>query len=136
MTKTVVLIDDDQDDLDILKETLTSIDPSLSCISFIYPVEAIKVVTRELIVTPDYIFTDINMPVLTGDQCVREFRKYEEFNDTIITVLSTTMRPEVSDALKKLGANFTFKKPNSIFEYKQLLLPVFKERQILSDHQT
>jgi CheY-like chemotaxis protein len=126
MAKTVILIDDDQDDLDIIKETLNSIDPSLHCISFIYPIEAIRVISTELIMIPDYIITDINMPGMTGDQCVRELRGRKEFGSTIITVLSTAMHKTVSEALKDLGANYTFQKPNSIEAYKELLSEMFE----------
>ena len=63
MAKTVLIIDDDQDDLDIMKQAIQSIDPDLFCLSFIYPEEALKIILGdEFVVTPDYIFIDINMP--------------------------------------------------------------------------
>jgi hypothetical protein len=49
VAKTIILIDDDQDDLDIMEETIKSIDDQILCISFIYPEEAIRVVSKELI---------------------------------------------------------------------------------------
>ena len=56
MPKTVVIIDDDSDDLEIMKEALSHVDSSLLCISFVYPDEAIRLLARELILLPDYIF--------------------------------------------------------------------------------
>ena len=134
MAKTVILIDDDQDDLDILKEALSSIDPSLRYISFIYPLEAIRVITNELIMIPDYIITDINMPGMTGDQLVKEFRQHEEFNKTVIAVFSTAMSEDLANRLKSLGANFTLKKPNSIDAFKPLLEPIFEQERIRSNN--
>ena len=136
MARTVILIDDDQDDLDILKETLESIDPSLLCISFVSPVEAIRVVTEKLIVIPDYIITDINMPELMGDHCIKEFRNRKEFNTTVITVLSTGIDKDVTNKLKGIGANYAFQKPNSFEELKHLLLAVFERNMNLSSNQT
>jgi len=114
MSKTVVLIDDDQDDLEILQETLESIDSSLRCICFSNPVEALQVLFDGLITTPHFIFTDINMPGMTGDQVVKELRNKSAYNETVISVSSTCMYEEVSENLINLGANYTFKKQFSM----------------------
>jgi CheY-like chemotaxis protein len=111
MSKTIVLIDDDPDDLDIMKETLTKVDPSTQCISFLYPDEAIRVITSELIVIPDYIIIDMNMPRKTGLECLRELRAQEEFQDIPIVIYSTTISQSNRDALMKAGATHVFQKP-------------------------
>jgi response regulator RpfG family c-di-GMP phosphodiesterase len=120
MLKTAVLIDDDLDDLEILKDTIESVDSNLRCICFINPVEALRVLSNRLIAIPHFIFTDINMPRMTGDEVVQELRKNQEFNKTVISVSSTSMPDEVSKNLKKMGANYTFKKQHvmSILEEK------------------
>lgn len=66
MRKTIVIIDDDSDDLDTMKEALRQIDPLILCISFLYPEEALRLLSKELILLPDYIFVDINMPKISG----------------------------------------------------------------------
>jgi CheY-like chemotaxis protein len=114
MSKTVVLIDDDEDDLEILKETLESIDASLRCICFSSPVEALRVLSNRLIAIPHFIFTDINMPRMNGDEVVQELRKCREYNQTVISVLSTSMPEDISKNLKNKGANYTFKKQHVI----------------------
>ena len=62
MPKTVILIDDDQDDLDIVKETIQTIDDTIHCICFVHPDEALRMITNAPSVIPDYIFSDVNMP--------------------------------------------------------------------------
>jgi CheY-like chemotaxis protein len=121
MSKTVVLIDDDQDDLEILKDVIHSLDPSIHCISFIYPMEAVRVVCEELIVVPDYFFIDINMPGMTGDKCLRVLRAKNEFKHSVISILSTSVQPEMSETLRVLGANHTFQKPTSINSYTTIV---------------
>ena len=121
MAKTVVLIDDDQDDLEVVKETLKTIDKSLLCISFNYPKEAVRVVTKELVLVPDYIFIDINMPGMTGDVVLKELRKVSELDHTVITMLSTSMPYTISEALKNDGANFVFQKPNRMEDYRKVI---------------
>jgi CheY-like chemotaxis protein len=129
MSKTVVLIDDDQDDLEFLKEAIASIDASILCICFISPVEAIRVISHELLEKPEYIFTDINMPGMSGEQVVRELRIRREFDHTVIAVLSTTIPAHVSDRLKSIGADHTFQKPIQIAGYADVIRNIFKTKR-------
>lgn len=126
--KTVVLVDDDQDDLYILKETLKSVDASLSCICFNSPVEALRVLSNRLIAIPSFIFTDINMPRMTGNELVQEIRKRQEYNQTVISVLSTSMPHHVSENLKSIGANYTFEKPSVMVRLQEMVKTVLKHQ--------
>jgi CheY-like chemotaxis protein len=115
MPKTVVIIDDDSDDLDIMKEALSQVDSSLLCISFVYPDEAIRLLSKELILLPDFIFIDINIPRISGDECLRHLRSIKEFDSIPIIMYSTSMPAVVAQTLQLKGANFTFQKP---FEFR------------------
>jgi CheY-like chemotaxis protein len=121
MPKTVVVIDDDQDDLEVMREALHHIDPTLLCISFIYPEEAIRLLSKELILLPDYIFIDINMPRITGDECLRQLRDIQELKQTPIIMFSTSMPDEIGSSLLKKGANSAFQKPYKVSEYHTIL---------------
>jgi CheY-like chemotaxis protein len=129
MSKTVVLIDDDEDDLEFLKETLESIDASLCCICFSSPVEALQAISNRLIVVPHFVFTDINMPRMKGDEVVQELRKRQEYNETVIAVASTSMPDDVSENLKNMGANYTFKKPNSASVLQRMVKTVLMHQR-------
>jgi CheY-like chemotaxis protein len=129
MLKTAVIIDDDQDDLEILKETLESVDSSLRCICFSSPVKALQVLFDGLISTPDFIFTDINMPGMTGDQVVEELRNKHEYDETVITVSSTCMFDDVSENLINLGANYTFKKHHSMSMLERTVETILMHQQ-------
>ena len=121
MPKTVVIIDDDPDDLDVMKEALLQVDSSIHCICFIYPEEALRLLGKELILLPDFIFVDINMVKLSGDFCLRELRKLPEFAETPIIMCSTSMPEQVAGALLRDGATHTFQKPFVIKEYIRIL---------------
>ena len=122
MPKTIIVIDDDQDDLDIMKQALHSVDPSLLCLSFIYPEEAVRLLTsKELTVLPDYIFIDINMPGLSGDKALKALRARKEFDNIVITLYSTSMPDTVAEALKSSGANHVFEKPVRLKAYSDIL---------------
>jgi CheY-like chemotaxis protein len=118
---TVILIDNDLDDLEFLKETIASIDSKINCMSFEYPIEAVRVISDELVLTPDYIFTDVNMPLMGGEEVVEQIRQNEKFNDTEIVVLSTSISPEVEGKFKELGVNFVFQKPVKFADYHRIV---------------
>lgn len=122
--KTVILIDDDEDDIDMLKEVIREVDGSLVCMEFNYAEKALRFIFNELIFMPDYIFIDINMPRISGDKCLTELRKNATFDNAVIVMLSTSMPDEASEALKKLGANFAFEKPNKFDELHMIVKKV------------
>jgi CheY-like chemotaxis protein len=121
MPKTVVLIDDDSDDLEIMKDALTQVDASLLCISFVYPDEAIRLLSKELILLPDFIFIDINIPRISGPECLSRLREIHEFKEVPIIMYSTSMPERVAQSLRKNGANFTFQKPFEFNDYVRIL---------------
>ena len=122
MQKMVILIDDDQDDLDIMKQAIKNIDPSLFCLSFAYPEEALRLIlSKEFVVTPDFIFIDINMPGLSGAKCLKAIRASKGVENVIITLYSTSMPDTVAEALKASGANHVFEKPVKIKSYTEIL---------------
>ena len=128
MAKTVIIIDDDQDDLDIMKQAIKSVDPDLLCISFIYAEEALRLLlSKELVVLPDFIFIDINMPGITGDKCLKALRSRVEFDEIAIALYSTSMPETVAEALKTAGADFVFEKPVRLKTYSEIL------KKILTD---
>ena len=112
MTKTIILIDDDEDDLHIMKEAITEVDSTLMSISYINPEHALQAISNELTVIPDYFFIDINMAPFTGDKCLQELRRNPKFKDSVIAMFSTSIPKGVQAALMASGANFTFEKPD------------------------
>lgn len=125
MAKLVVLIDDDEDDLEIMKEALNEFDRSILTVSFLQPERAIQEISGDLISNPDFIFIDINMTPFTGDRCLLELRKNPSLNDTKIAMFSTSIPKFQSVRLLQSGANFTFQKPNTFEGYREVLNQIF-----------
>jgi CheY-like chemotaxis protein len=119
--KTVFLIDDDPEDLEFMNNVLKRVDSSLLRTSFISPEEGLRILTKELRFLPDYIFIDINMPKITGEECLMQLRGNSKFLRTPIILYSTSMPLNVSQKLLNAGANFTFAKPNTELEYFTIL---------------
>lgn len=125
MPKTIILIDDDPDDIDIMKEAIQEFDASFHCESFTHADEAIKNLSKSNGGTPEYIFIDMNMPLVGGDKCLKEFRENPRFDGAVITMISTSMPENVSHSLKEAGADFTFQKPSRFEALNTILKSVF-----------
>jgi CheY-like chemotaxis protein len=120
MHKTVIIIDDDQDDLEIMTEAIRQADPGIRPECFVHSQEAVQMLLARRPV-PDFVFIDINMPVLPGDKCLQMFRESEDFNHTSITIYSTSLPHRVAKNLRVLGANHVFEKPVRMAEYIAIL---------------
>jgi CheY-like chemotaxis protein len=125
MAVTVWIVDDDQEDLDFMKEMIGEIDPEIECIAIEYPEEAIRI-TSEALIPPNFMFIDINMPKMTGDLVLKEIRKNKKFDNTIITMLSTTIPASVEEILKACGANYTVEKPAKVDEFREVLTKILR----------
>lgn len=125
MSVNAVVIDDDQDDLDLMKRVFQKYFPDIHAIYFTDPIEALQAITQELVVVPDYIITDINMPKLTGEALVVELRRRPELDQTIICVLSTHMPEEKATSVKNAGAHHAFQKPAQYPQYYDILKKLF-----------
>lgn len=120
MAKTAVLIDDDQDDLDLLIYALRDVDPSLVCVGFVYPEEALRALLAKEVL-PDYIFIDINMPGIPGDKCLKALRSHSDFDGIKIILCSTSMPDKIAESLRHAGASHTFEKPVRLRTYSEIL---------------
>jgi CheY-like chemotaxis protein len=61
---------------------------------------------------PDFIFLDINMPVINGKTILLEIRKNKKFKSVPIVMYSTSMYQTEIEGFKKSGANLFLKKQN------------------------
>lgn len=121
MAKTVVVIDDDVDDLEIIRHVLKTFNPNIHCITYSNSVDAIRDLVKKKSIIPDYIFIDINMPMISGPECLSEIRKIEALDDVSIIMFSTTMLAVDTVKLMKMGATYTFQKPSSMAGYFEIV---------------
>src|SRR5215203_3998947 len=99
MNNTVILIDDDEDDLELLHESIMTANPAMNCLKFTDSVDAVVFICDGLLIAPDYVFTDINMPRMSGEQVVTELRKTNVLDELVICVLSTSIQDGVEQKL-------------------------------------
>ncbi len=120
--KTCFLIDDDEDDRDIFQIALRELDHKVNCVTSDNCVDALDAL-RAGSLHPDYIFLDLNMPVVTGRECLVEIRKLPAFQKIPVMIYTTSSAQKDKEDVMKLGATSFIIKPNKI----SLLTPLLKE---------
>lgn len=106
----VFYADDDPEDCQLFAEALQQIDPGLKPIIAKDGKEALTLLNqmRDL---PDYIFLDINMPLVDGKKCLIEIKKSDRLKGIPVIMYSTTSDTNEIQQYYKLGAHDFLIKP-------------------------
>jgi two-component system chemotaxis response regulator CheY len=126
MTRTILLIDDDKDELDVLEEALHVVDKTAMCKQCENLDEALDYLLHEV---PDYIFIDFNMPRENGLQCLAELKKIRKLDQSRIILYSNHVSDDMNQQALAMGAYTCFKKPNMINVLAKKLKDVFNHHQ-------
>jgi DNA-binding NtrC family response regulator len=111
MTKEILLIDDDADELEVFTEALHSVDKNIQCSQAKDLGEALDFLSYS---SPAYIFIDYNMPKVNGLECVIEIKKIEKLENSKIILYSNYITEEMNQRAISLGAYKCVKKPSMI----------------------
>ena len=109
----VLIVDDDHEDCELFHEAIHEIDPAIKCWTAKDGRQAINFLTKELILPPDYIFLDINMPLMNGRETLMEIKKNTRLRDIPVVMYSTTSDTKEIQGYYKLGAHDFLIKPNN-----------------------
>ena len=111
--KTVLLIDDDKDDLELLEGALKVINEDHKIVEATNGEEGLAKL-RNLILEgelPCLIVLDINMPKMDGREFLTELRKYEKLRTIPIVIFSTSINSVEVEFFNKMGVFTFFNKP-------------------------
>jgi CheY-like chemotaxis protein len=75
--------------------------------------------------TPDIIFTDINMPLLNGKECLHTLRRHSRFKNIPIIILSTSSFESDIEETYAGGANMYVVKPISFENHVENIKRIF-----------
>lgn len=123
--QTCLLIDDDFDDQEIFVLALEKVDKELRCIIANNGHEALKYLNNKSNVLPNYIFLDLNMPLMNGKECLIEIKKHAYLKDIPVIIYTTSSLQDDIIQTRKLGAADFITKPSSIPELSKKLAKVF-----------
>lgn len=119
----IFIIDDDEEDVNTFKETLQEIKPSVRCESAPACLKAIEMLNR-MAVLPDIILLDLNMPVMSGKQCLVLLKSDERLRDIPVVILTTSDADGDKTETEFLKAHSFFTKPDSLVGFKVLISKV------------
>jgi DNA-binding response OmpR family regulator len=121
---TVFYADDDPEDCELFAEALLLIEPSITSIIARDGEEALAYLqnTQQL---PDYIFLDINMPLVNGKECLIEIKKNDTLKKIPVIMYSTTSDTKEIKEYYKLGAHDFLIKPNHFDTLCECLESIF-----------
>lgn len=110
---TFMLIDDDEDDRMLFRAALKSSSEDINLLIAADGKEAVEMLTSFSATPPDLIFVDINMPGISGWDCLLSIKADLNLNDVKIIMYSTSNNPRDIDKAMEMGACCFCSKPDS-----------------------
>ena len=120
ISRTIFMIDDDDEDQELFCDILSSIDPTIECIKPYNGEQAIDLLMGVSGPLPDLIFVDLNMPVMNGFEFLKVVKSSQSLHHIPVIIYTTSSDLNHKKAMK-LGASHFLTKPSSIQELKSQL---------------
>jgi len=119
--KVFFIADDDPDDRELFIEALRTIDPDCDCITAIDGEEALHKLNNGLPQLPDFIFLDLNMPRVSGKECLAAIKKNAKLNQIPVIIYSTSAEKKDMSETIQSGAAYFLQKPNRFDDLSKAL---------------
>ena len=117
---TFLLIDDDEDDRDLFEIALNNLEQKPNYHSAASCCSALELLESGTI-KPDYIFLDLNMPQISGRECLKELKKSIKLSGIPVIIFSTSSDNRDISETKEMGAIDFITKPSKTSELTQIL---------------
>ncbi len=117
----IILADDDEDDRMFFTEAFEELKMNTSVRTFNDGVYLLDHLMKNEVVIPHILFLDLNMPRMSGIECLVEIRQNSRFKDMAIAIYSTSASEEDIESTFIKGANIYIKKPSDFKKLKKML---------------
>ncbi|HEX2683151.1 MAG TPA: response regulator [Ferruginibacter sp.] len=122
------IVDDDQDDQELFIEALQELDDNCKCITAFNGKDALQKLRNGMTSLPDFIFLDLNMPLMNGKQFLAEIKQSGDIRNVPVIIYSTsTNTQDVLDTIQ-LGAVFFLQKPNRFEDLSKALSGIISRK--------
>ncbi len=122
----LMIVDDDKDDRFFFRSAIRKNNPSYECIEAENGADALKQL-RETKLLPDFIFLDLNMPKMDGQECLKELKKDETFKKIPVIIYSTSEYKVDITITKQLGADYFLTKLFDIYSLPEELIKAMEK---------
>ena len=130
-----IVADDDADDFLILKDALEEIAPEVEVAHLDSCVKLVAMMDQSDL--PDLIFLDLNMPVFSGRDCMKQIRIHHQWKDVPVIIYSTSNAEQDVKSCLEDGADLYIVKPNSfqalLSLIRKLMSMDWKNRSIFNE---
>jgi CheY-like chemotaxis protein len=133
----ILLVDDDKDDCDLFKDALQETGLHATVNIEHEGVKIMHLFNTRAEDLPHLIFLDLNMPKVSGTECLREIRRASYMNGIPVIIFSTSCTDIDVEETFAGGANLYIQKPSVYQELVQTLkkVLVLDWRKYISDRQ-
>lgn len=114
------LVDDDEDDTSLFLEALAHVDSTVVCHTADDCSRALQLLSV-VNTNPELIFLDINMPGMSGWQCLMKLKEDAKHREIPVIMYSTSSHERDIDIAFDLGAMCFFVKPNDFRTLRNIL---------------
>lgn len=122
----VMLADDDEDDRLLFSQAFDNVrNIAMALQVFETGVDLLEALEEEEEL-PHIIFLDLNMPIKSGMECLREIRSDRRYDDIAVAIYSTSRETRDVEETLGLGANVYIHKPNNFDKLQTVLKQVLK----------
>jgi len=120
-----LLADDDRDDAEIFSEALSTVNPSIKFHHVEDGQEVFQFLSTSKIEIPDVIFLDLNMPAMSGWQCLAKLKNDTALKNIPVIMYSTSSNPREKEIAIELGATGFVTKPTDFKVLTKILEAIF-----------
>lgn len=117
----VLIADDDSEDVELFQGALAEVNPEARLIVAANGMQALETVKTE---RPEVIFLDINMPLMSGWECLQAIKEDETLRDIPVIIFTTSSSPRDIEIAFNLGAACLLTKPDRYGDLKTFLSEV------------
>jgi CheY-like chemotaxis protein len=117
----ILLVDDDPDEHLLFEDALKELRGAPKLVYARDGQQLMQFLNEEKAELPAIIFLDLNMPRMTGFECLQEIRKSSKLNRIPVVIFSTTSQTQAIDKVYEQGANYYIRKPNTFAMLKEVI---------------
>ena len=118
----IILIDDDEDDLDLFADALESLKIPVTFKTFKNGEAFLDYLQNADTSNKLKVFLDLNMPIISGIDVLKQVKSSTKTANIWITIYSTSSSPNDVEVTYSYGANSYLQKPTSFNDLKKYIL--------------
>lgn len=124
MSKVFLLADDDHDDAELFSEALNRVDPSITFRHVDNGTGVFEFLDKPGNPKPDLIFLDLNMPKMSGWQCLAQLKNNSSYKEIPVIMYTTSSHYRDTEIALDLGAHGLVTKPSEFKILKTIIASI------------